>query len=436
MEVLKKALRRCRRAVWLLLCLVAGVLPMAAQSLYTHPTVSEVRTLRLMVDGDFQKLPVLEMSGRSQLEISFDYLADEEQYFQYTVVHCDADWQQDDLSELDYLDGFQPTRITKVTPSFNTHTNYYHYAIRFPNEEVRLQVSGNYAVIVHGEGDPDDVVAVVCFSVSEQKAFVGGEVSANTDIDFRQEHQQLTLQCSWTHQQLPYINPASEVRLMVTQNRRPATRRVVKSPSRMEMGKAYYEHVRDLIFEAGNTYRRFEFTDYRYATLGVERVRFHAPYYHAELVPDRSRAGGNYLHDKDQHGHYLVRALRVDDVDTESEYFWAHFTLDGAMPPKGKGDIYLAGDFTYGELTDEWRMEYDPATNRYSALVMLKQGHYNYQYVVGPDWVPDYSEPVPAISSRVVEGNYYEARNQYEVYIYYRPSGSRYDRLLGVGIIE
>lgn len=407
-----------------------------AQTYYTHPLVDEVKTLRTLVDGDFQKLPVIDNANRSSVEISFDYMADDEQYLQYTVIHCDAEWQADDLSELDYLDGFQPTRITDVEPSFNTYVNYYHYSLTFPNEDVRLLLSGNYAVIIHPENELDEPIAVACFSVSEQMAFVGGEISANTDIDFRQEHQQLTLQCTWSHQQLPYLNPANELRLFVTQNRRPFTRHEVKAPSRIETNKAYYEHIKELIFEAGNIFRCFEFTDYRYATLGVERVRYQAPFYHAELVLDKSRAGSVYLHDKDQHGRYLVHALRVDDEETEAEYFYAEFLLSGAMPSKGQGDIYLSGDFTNGELIDEFKMEYDPERQCYAKQVLLKQGYYNYQYVVGPAWVPDYQNKIPYISTNAVEGNYYEAHNQYEVYVYYRPVGARYDRLLGIAIIE
>lgn len=424
------------RLAFCVLCMFVAVGIACAETYYTHPLVDEIRTLQVMVDNDFRQLPVIDNSHNRSLEISFDYMSDEEQYLQYTVIHCDANWQEDNLSELDFLDGFQPNRITRVKPSFNTYVNYYHYTLSFPNEDVKLQVSGNYAVLIHPENEPDEPLAIACFSVSEQKAFVGGTVSSNTDVDFNQQHQQLTMQCSWSQQQLPYLNPAGELCMIVTQNRRPFTRRQILTPTRIEANKVYYEHVKGLIFDAGNTYRRFEFTDYRYATLGVERVRYRAPYYHAELVLDKSRAGGFYRDDQDQHGRYLVHALRVDDEATESEYFWADFTLSGAMPPHGRGNIYLSGDFTNGELIDEYRMEYDPDSECYTCSVLLKQGHYNYQYVVGPEWQPDYQEAIPNISASVVEGNYYETHNQYEVYVYYRPTGGRYDRLLGVAILE
>lgn len=413
--------------------LLLSAVPIALQAqqcdnYFTHPIDAQVKTLRTIVDGDFARLPVIDNTKNSSLEISFDYLSNEEPFLEYRIIHCDADWRADDLSELDYLDGFLPVKVVDARPSFNTFTNYFHYSVSFPNEDVKLLVSGNYAVIFHDENDPDTPLAVATFSVSEQMAFVKGEVSANTDIDYLQQHQQLTLQCSWSQQQLPYLDPAHDLKLVVTQNHRPDTRRTIVAPSRMEMGKAYYEHLQPLIFEAGNTYRYFEFTDPRYATLGVERVYYQAPEYHVQLVQDAARSGSFYRYDQDQHGRYLVRALRVDDVDTESEYFWAEFSLTGAMPSKGSGGIFLTGDFTCGEISDAYRMNYDLERQCYTSKILLKQGYYNYQYLVQ---LPD-----DRLTTSIVEGNYYETQNQYDVYVYYRPVGARYDRLLGVAQLQ
>lgn len=405
---------------------------MQAQSCFTHPISEDVHTLRIVTDGDFRKLPVIDNTSNSSLEISFDILSDQQQFLQYRVVHCDAQWQPDNLSELDYVDGFQPTRLEDVQSSFNTFVPYWHYSLTFPNDDTRLLLSGNYAVFFHPEDDPDENLAVACFSITEQQAFIGGEVSGNTDIDFRQEHQQLTLQCSWSPQRLPLLNPASDLRLVVTQNHRPDTRREVLHPSRIEAGKAIYEHQKELIFEAGNTFRRFEFIDRHYATLGIEQLKYDAPYYHAIIAPQKARSGGFFRYDQDQHGRYVVHALRVDDEALESEYFWADFILAGAMPPRGSDAIYLTGDFTYGQLLPEYLMDYDPDLQCFSGRVLLKQGHYNYQFLCGPEWEPDFQSPMPHTSLSVCEGNYYETPNQYDIYVYYRAPGDRYDRLLGV----
>lgn len=404
------------------------------ETYYTHPVGDDVKTLRVVADGDFAKLPVIDNTQNSGLEISFDILSDEQVYVQYYLVHCDADWQQDDLSELDYVDGFMPVRMEGVQPSFNTLVNYWHYSLSFPNQELPLLISGNYAVVFHVEDEPEDVLAVACFSVTERLAFLGGEVTAKTDIDYMAQHQQLTLQCSWSQARMPYLDAGNDLHLVVTQNRRPDTRRDVLHPTRIEGGKVWYEHQQDLIFEAGNTFRRFEFIDRHYATFGVERLRYAAPYYEVELVEQRSRQGGVYLFDHDQHGRFVTHAVGVDDVNTEGEYFWANFTLAGAMPPRKGRDIYLTGDFTYGQLLPQFRMEYDTERGCFTGRVRLKQGHYNYQFVVGEEWIPgDTDEGYAPASLAPVEGNYYETQNEYDLYMYYRAPGDRYDRLLGVG---
>lgn len=400
---------------------------LAVERHHTQPLADEVMTLRTIVDGDMMKLPVIDMEGNQSVEISFDWIGTEEPRLTYSVIHCDRNWEESSLSQLDYLDGFLPVRVTDVTPSFNTFTQYYHCCVTFPNDEVQFQVSGNYAIVFSLEDDEDALVAEACFGVSEQLAFVEGTVSGDTDLDFRQSHQQLGLSVAWSNAQLPYVNPADDLRLIVTQNNRLDTRREVSRPLRFESNRAYYEHSRDLIWEAGNTWRRFEFTDERYAGIGIERVRYHSPSYFAYLWTDKPRQ--QYLYDQDQKGRFLIHALRVEDEAVESDYFHAVFTLEpSVLPPAGQG-IYLIGDFTYGRRDERYRMVFDGESGLYRQDVLLKMGHYNYMYAIGPD------DPSLPLSLSATEGNLYETPNEYEVLVYYRPFGTRYDRLLGVACI-
>lgn len=397
-----------------------------AQVYYTHAVDENVRTVRRIVDGDFSKLPVITADGSSSIELSFDYLADDQPWLSYSIVHCDADWHQDNLSEMDYLDGFLPVDIDDVSPSFNTFTQYYHYRVTFPNDDVSLTASGNYAVVFHTENEPDDVVAVATFSVSEQKAFVHGSVSANTDIDFQDTHQQLTLDVAWSNSQLPNLNPADDLRLLVQQNNRRDSQRWLTAPSRMQAGRAFYEHNPQLIFEAGNNWYRFEYTDHRYATLGIDHLEYHAPFYYVYLNMVKAAPHASYRYDRDQHGRYLVHALHVSDIDTEAEYFKAMFVLDAPSTLDGRG-IYLLGEFTDQVIGESTRMIYDPDGGVFCREVMLKQGSYNYQYVM-----PEGEQ----LTTRFIAGNHYETPNEYEIWVYYRPFGARYDRLLGVAKIE
>lgn len=414
----------------LVMCFCSSALMAQMTDYYTHPLNDSIRTLQVIVDDDFTRLPVVDLKGNSRLSIAFDFLATEVPHLCYRVVHCSQDWEESSMSELDYLEGFQPVRVDRVTPSFNTFTSYYHYQVDFPNENVRLKLSGNYAVLFHMEDDPDDIVAIATFGVSEQMAFVTGEVSGVTDVDYRSQHQQLNLELTWSSKQMPHLDPSRDVRIVVYQNNRRDTRRDLRAPSRMDREKAVYEHQRDLIFEGGNVYRRFEFIDERYASLGVDKVRYKAPFYHVMLMPDAAKVTKAYFYDKDQHGRYVIHALRVDDVATQGEYFYAHFSLEAPLKPQGQ-EIYLTGDFTYGNFDDEYQMQYDAATGLYHQEVLLKQGAYNYQYVVGNPM-----DEKRCMSTSMVEGNHYESKNEYEIYVYYRPFGARYDRLLGTAVIN
>ena len=66
---------------------------------------------------------------------------------------------------------------------------------------------------------------------------------------------------------------------------------------------------------------------------------------------------------------------------------------------------------------------YNPATRAYEKSLLLKQGAYNYRYVL--------QRPGRAADAAPIEGNFYETRNEYQIRIYHRPQGARYDRLVG-----
>ena len=89
-------------------------------------------------------------------------------------------------------------------------------------------------------------------------------------------------------------------------------------------------------------------------------------------------------------------------------------------------DIYINGDFTYNTFSEKYKMKYDQNNKVYHLSLLLKQGLYNYQYL--PKESKNYS-------TGKVEGNYFEAENEYKVYVYYHPTGQRYESLIGVQTI-
>ena len=90
-------------------------------------------------------------------------------------------------------------------------------------------------------------------------------------------------------------------------------------------------------------------------------------------------------------------------------------------------DIFINGNFTDNNFTDKYRMVYDEEHRQYYIALRLKQGLYNYQYL---------NKSGASYSTAKIEGNYFETENEYQIFVYYRPSGQRYDSLIGVQNIQ
>ena len=147
------------------------------------------------------------------------------------------------------------------------------------------------------------LVAVACFRIVEPRMGLNVEVTSNTDIDTNLSHQQVSFVLNYPSSEV--MDPNTEIKAYVYQNGRTDNHVAGVKPSYVTPGRLEYVHNRALIFPAGNEYRRFEVINMHYATQGVDRVLYFAPYYHATLLPDAPRR--NYSFDVDHDGRYLIR---------------------------------------------------------------------------------------------------------------------------------
>ena len=380
----------------------------------------DIRSLEIKVLGEIISTPFIELNGEKQIEISFDAMYRTSGRFAYSVIHCDADWKKSGLLPIEYMKGFQQTAIEDFANAFGTTTHFTNYKLLFPNEDTQLTVSGNYAVLVYEEDTPNKVVFMACFSVVEPMIEIEAGVTGNTDIDFNREHQQVEFTLNTQNMNIAF--PQNDLKLFVYQNNNLNDVRTNLSPSMISNNQLQYKHVRDLIFEAGNEYRRIEFLTHRYNGMGVESIKYFDPYYHVTLQPEKKREHKPYLYDHDQNGRFFVRCTGCDDPDTEGDYYVVHFALASEQMTNGK--MYLYGDFFNNNLDSRSLVEYDKETGSYAKGVLLKTGLYNYQYIFLED-----NATTP--SFKRTEGNFFETENEYTITVYYRPIGTRYDRLIG-----
>lgn len=384
----------------------------------------QFKTLQVNVGGNDYAPPVITLGSDDRVIISFDELTEEHSYLRYSLVHCNANWQPSGLVDSEFVDGFNLGYVNDYEYSQLTKVHYVHYSIALPNDEVRFTTSGNYLLRVFAEDNPDEPLLQARFMVSEAKAMVTASVTSRTDVDYNGAHQQISFEVDAS--KLNVQDMYNDLKIMVSQNLRVDNEVVVGKPLRVSLNKAYYEHLTPLIFKAGNEYRRMETVSVTYPGMRVAEIAYREPYYHIMLETDKLRSVGQYLYNQTQFGRFTIREYNSSQSDIEADYVLTHFSLD--LPEQFDCGIFLDGDFTHRRFDDDSRMDFNRETSLYEKTMLLKQGAYNYQYLIVPNGKS-------AGMTAPIEGDFYETVNEYLIKVYCHRPGERYDRLVGVGLI-
>jgi hypothetical protein len=378
-----------------------------------------IHSLQLRPMGNEFSAPIILLNSNDYLDVVFDELSDNHSYLRYSLVHCDANGSPSQLVESQYLTGFNQGDVDEPELSMGTTVNYANYRITLPNERINFKVSGDYLLKIYNENRPEEILAQGRFSVTEDCAKISGEVTSITDVEHNGSTQQVNFCVDVSG--CDVSNPYADLKVVVTQNNAPGSGVVLSTPQRVSGKRVYYEHMRQLIFPAGNEFRRFETTSVTIPGLHVDGLEYINPYYHATITTDEVKRG--YEYDETQHGHYKIRELNSSTSDTEADYVMTHFTLKAPYSPNRT--IFLDGDFTYHKFLSDYIMMWDSEYGVYRSAVLLKQGAYNYRYISVEDG-----------QVSMLDGNYYETSNEYLIRVYYRAPGARYDRLIGTKILH
>ncbi|MFT6851393.1 MAG: hypothetical protein ACJATA_002214, partial [Sphingobacteriales bacterium] len=130
---------------------------------------SNIKTVMLYHSTGEKLPPIITLGGDETLTLKFDLLGQNIGDFSYKVIHCDANWQPDDLAENLYLDGFNGGLIQDYELSFSTLQPFIHYWLEFPNFNLTPTVSGNYLLVVYDDYNEEITVLTRRFMVVERK---------------------------------------------------------------------------------------------------------------------------------------------------------------------------------------------------------------------------------------------------------------------------
>ena len=383
---------------------------------------NNIASLQVVAGQNWMSLPIIKLNSHSpndRINISFDDFTHAYHRYTYKIEHCEADWTvSEGLFPSDFINGFQEgNTIDYNEESINTNILYTHYKLTIPNKQCSLKMSGNYKLTVFDENDGNRPVFTACFMVVEPLMGVQLGVTTNTDVDINKSHQQVTMTVNYGG--VNVTDPSSQIKTVVMQNRRWDNAKINAKPQYITGDGLKWDHNRELIFQAGNEYHKYEILDVTHPTMGIDRIVWDGTDYQVYPYPCEPRL--NYVYDEDANGAFYIRNSDNVENDISSEYVYVNYVLH--VPEKLDGEVYVNGAWTNDQFTNEYRMEYDAEHKCYTAKILQKQGYYSYQFVMLDG--QGVSQVVPS------EGSFFQTENKYQALVYYKERGGRTDRLVG-----
>ncbi|RYD82772.1 MAG: DUF5103 domain-containing protein [Sphingobacteriales bacterium] len=383
-----------------------------------------IETVQLFQYGNQQGLPILNLNGTDRIQLEFDDMEGSLKNYYYTYVLCDYNWNPLNLNPFDYIKGFTQNRIGTYRYSSIAFTRYTHYQVVLPERNSAPSRSGNYLLKVFLDGDTSKLVFTKRMYVLDQKASIAGDVV-----------QPFTPQLFSTHQRIKFtagikgINSFSagqQVKAVILQNNRLDNAQKDILPTFVRGNSLEYNSETVGMFEGGKEWRWLDLRSFRLQSDRVERANYKKDSTDIFLKPDVDRRAQRYVYFADLDGMYQITTYESINPFWQGDYAMVYFSF---APPNGQPytgqNIYLSGAFTNYDLNDKWKMTFNDETKLYEAKAFMKQGYYNYQYILAD--ANDASKRV------ALEGNYWETENNYTILIYYKSFTDRADQLIGIG---
>lgn len=387
-----------------------------------HVYLAGIRTVKLHPAGDDMGMPIIPLQSMEQLVLTFDDLYSDYMNLSYTVVHCNADWTPSNLLKQEYLATVQDVFIDKYEYSVNALIPYTNYTLAFPNENLRFLKSGNYLLKVFVAGDENDLVLTRRFMVYEDLTTVSGQVKRPRRVEYMNEYQEVDFIIN--HSDYTIQNPFQDLKVHLMKNGRWDNAITTLKPQFLQNSQLIYQYDKENLFRGGSEYRWFDLKNLQALSMNVARINRDSVYT-AYLKPDAPRNISNYTVNFDINGQYVIRRLDAANSNNEADYAYVDFLLQYPQPLESS-DVYLFGRFTDWKLLPEYKLKYDYARGAYHTRILLKQGYYNFMYAVVHD------NPLEA-DVTTIEGSHWETENDYQILVYNREVGMRYDRLVGYG---
>jgi hypothetical protein len=352
------------------------------------------------------------------LYLSFDDVSGDENFYYYKIIHCDFDWNRSKLLKSEYLEGNDDNLIEDIQSSYGTLQRYTNYKLSLPNNDVSFKISGNF--ILEILDTDDNIVLERKFLILNEKISVDLNVYPSQNKDKFYTHQNVQFIINTNRYKIR--NPDKDIKVTILQNDQWDNQKIILKPQFIEKDRLIYRYDEESEFEGGNEYLFFDTKDLRSTNQNISFVRKENVFQHF-LFTDNPRNNLNYSNYSDINGNFNPNTTLGENSDHESDYSIVYFSLARQFVIDNS-KIYIYGKFNNYELTDENEMIYNPSLETFEGILLLKQGFYNYKYIIKKN---------DMILKNQISGSFFQTENSYTVLVYKKGFEDFYDMLIGIG---
>ena len=383
---------------------------------------SHIKTIKIFKTGIELSEPIIELGSNESITLIFDDLSDNPKNYSYSLIHCTSDWKESGLIKSEYIEGFEINPLNDYQNSYATTVPYTHYTLQVPNNEVHIKISGNYILRVVDTYNQERTVFEQRFMVFEPLLGINAKLKQPINSQIRLTSQQLEL--SITPNSLNIANPHTEFIPLIIQNHQSDNSLYRIQPTFIRTDGIVYSSPDNLIFNGINEYRSFDINSVHYLSPGIRSIEQIGDEFSIQLQSSENKRNQKYTTQPDINGYYKVNLERSEQSDIEADYVWVYFTLPYYDQLTDK-EVYVYGELTDWQCTPQNLMQYNYQRQAYELRLFLKQGYYNYRYVVR-------DVKTGGVDHTFFEGNHFETENDYLILVYYKQMGKQYERLVGM----
>ena len=366
---------------------------------------------------DVLQPPVISINDSRSLLLSFDEMGSQIQNYYVRILNCNADWTLSNLNSIIFLVDYNEYQILDRQPSYNTRMPYIHYKFTVP----KTKISGNFLIMVYRDGDDQDLILTKRFMIYENNVTITPQMKFPVSNSERNTGQQADFSIYYGN---TIQNPMERMSVVVRQNNNWSNAITTLKPVFMRDDVRTYDYTffnNENVFKGGNEFRFFDLTSLKANGMNVTKIVSTQNKNEVMLAYDKSRVGNAYSTMYDINGSYTPEQYETKGFEIEPDYALITFTLDVKNVP---GRVFIMGALSDWELNADFEMKWDAANSFYSCTVLLKQGYYNYSYVVLPKGAPE-------ADNTFLEGSFAQTQNMYDFIVYYRGPGAMYDAIAG-----